>query len=174
MHLANRRLVVPAPIVAEVGYLLNARAGAGQRRSFLRSLAAEDFSVEDLTTDDYARMAELVHQYADLPLGTTDAAVVAVAERLQSSELGTLDHRDFSIVRPRHAGTFTLCRDPHTLWIDRFASRGVGCQATLGQGIDLAVPMSRQCARMTARCGAARPTEVRGRLAGDRPSRACC
>jgi len=27
-------------------------------------------------------MAELVAQYADLPLGTTDAAVIAVTERL--------------------------------------------------------------------------------------------
>jgi uncharacterized protein len=31
---------------------------------------------------DSLRMAELVETYADFPLGTTDAAVVAVAERL--------------------------------------------------------------------------------------------
>jgi predicted nucleic acid-binding protein len=40
-------------------------------------------------------MAELVETYADFPLGTTDAAVVAVAERLGVSEIATLDRRHF-------------------------------------------------------------------------------
>jgi predicted nucleic acid-binding protein len=54
-------------------------------------------------------MAELVTTYADVPLGTTDAAVVAVvAERLSISEVATLDHRHFHAVRPRHAEAFTL------------------------------------------------------------------
>jgi predicted nucleic acid-binding protein len=53
-------------------------------------------------------MAELVDAYADFPLGTTDAAVVAVAERLRVSEVATLDHRHFRVVRPRHIPAFTL------------------------------------------------------------------
>jgi len=53
-------------------------------------------------------MADLVDQYADLPLGTTDAGVVAVAERLGLVEIATLDRRHFSVVRPRHASAFTL------------------------------------------------------------------
>lgn len=34
---------------------------------------------------DYERMAELVEQYADFPLGAADAAVVGVAERIPST-----------------------------------------------------------------------------------------
>lgn len=108
MHLANRRLVVPAPVIAEVGYLLGAKAGSDAEGGFLRSLADGDFRAEDLTPDDYTRMAELVTQYANLPLGTTDAAVVATAERLQCTEVATLDHRDFRVVRPQHVKAFTL------------------------------------------------------------------
>jgi uncharacterized protein len=49
---------------------------------FLRSLAEGDFTPVDLTSADYARMADLVKMYESLPLGATDASVVAVAERL--------------------------------------------------------------------------------------------
>jgi len=108
VHLAGRALVVPAPVVAEVGYLLGARASAAAEAAFLRSLAAGDFLTEELTSGDYKRMAGLVEQYADLPLGTTDAAVVAVAERLRCGEVATLDHRDLAVVRPAHVKALTL------------------------------------------------------------------
>jgi predicted nucleic acid-binding protein len=108
MHLAERKLVVPAPVVAEVGYLLASKADSAAEAVFLRSLAEGDFETEELTKADYARMADLVERYANLPLGTTDAAVTAVAERLGERELATLDHRDFTVVRPSHVKAFTL------------------------------------------------------------------
>jgi predicted nucleic acid-binding protein len=108
MHLAGRTLVVPPPIIAEVGYFLAREASADVESSFLRSLAAGDFEVEELTKADYTRMADLVDQYADLPLGTADAAVVALAERLNLREVATIDHRHFTVVRPNHTKAFTL------------------------------------------------------------------
>jgi predicted nucleic acid-binding protein len=36
-------------------------------------------------------MVELVETYADFPLGTTDAAVIALAERLGITEIATLE-----------------------------------------------------------------------------------
>lgn len=77
LHLVGRSLLLPAPVTAEVGYLLAREAGAAVEAMFLRSVAEGDFDPVDLTADDYARMAELVAEYADLPLGTTDAAVIA-------------------------------------------------------------------------------------------------
>jgi predicted nucleic acid-binding protein len=108
MRLAKRRLVVPAPVIAEVGFLLEKYGGVAAEAAFLRSLAAGDFSLEPTTAEDLARAGDLVEQYANLPLGTTDAIVVATAERLGCTEVGTLDHRDFSVVRPRHIAAFTL------------------------------------------------------------------
>lgn len=64
------------------------------------------------TSGDYARMADLVDQYSDFPLGTSDASVVALAERLDVPEVGTLDVRHFSVVRPKHVRTLTLLPAP--------------------------------------------------------------
>ena len=107
-HLAERQLIVPAPVVAEVGYLLWRGIGAHAEAVFLRSLAAGDFVSEAVERDDYARAADLVEQYADMALGTTDAVVIAVAERLHVVEVATLDRRHFSVVRPKHVDAFTL------------------------------------------------------------------
>lgn len=46
--------------MAEVGYLLAAKASTRTEALFLRALADRDFIAVDLTTADYARMAELV------------------------------------------------------------------------------------------------------------------
>ena len=62
----------------------------------------------DLTAADYARMAELADTYGDLPLGTTDASVIAVAERLKLTDVATLDRRHFTVVRPSHVNSLTL------------------------------------------------------------------
>jgi predicted nucleic acid-binding protein len=108
LHAAGRELLVPATVVAEVGYLLAREADPRVESLFLRSLADGDFTAVDLTPADYARMAELVTTYGDLPLGTTDASVVALAERLKLSEVATLDRRHFAVVRPAHVNTLTL------------------------------------------------------------------
>lgn len=108
LHLAGRPILVPAPVVAEVGYLLGRAGGSRVESAFLRSIARQSISIVDLKISDYERMAELVETYADFPLGTTDAAVVAVAERLRVSEVATLDRRHFHVVRPRHIPAFSL------------------------------------------------------------------
>jgi hypothetical protein len=56
--------------------------------------------------------AELVETYLDLPLGIVDAAVAAIAERLGLAEIATLDHRHFTVIRPRHVQAFTLLPGP--------------------------------------------------------------
>ena len=108
LHAAGRQMLVPAPVVAEVGYLLAREAGARVESLFLRSLSDGDFLPVELTRPDYARMADLVLTYASLPLGTTDAAVIAVAERLKLTEVATLHRRHFSVVRPGHVDALML------------------------------------------------------------------
>jgi predicted nucleic acid-binding protein len=57
---------------------------------------------------DWLRIAEFVAAYRDLPLGTVDASIVAAAERLNISQLATLDRRHFSAVRPDPIAAYTL------------------------------------------------------------------
>jgi predicted nucleic acid-binding protein len=111
LHRDRRKLLVPATVVAEVGYLLNREAGPAVESLFLRSIAAGDFTATDLTTEDYGRMADLVAQYGSLPLGTTDASVVAISERLKVTDIATLDRRHFNVVRPAHTSALTLLPD---------------------------------------------------------------
>lgn len=61
-----------------------------------------------MTTALVVAFAELVDRYADLPLGGTDASLVAMAERLALTQVATLDHRHFRVVRPRHVDAFEL------------------------------------------------------------------
>ncbi|MFF4693506.1 hypothetical protein [Streptomyces sp. NPDC001307] len=58
--------------------------------------------------EDLQRMGQLVRQYASLPLGGTDASVVAVAERVKTLRVATLDRRHFCVVRSRRGEAFTL------------------------------------------------------------------
>ena len=108
LHAEGRELFVPATVAAEAGYLIASEAGARVESMFLQSLASGDFQPVDLAVADYARMAELVLKYHDLPLGTTDASVVAVAERLKITDVATLDRRDFAVVRPQHVTALRL------------------------------------------------------------------
>lgn len=108
LGLASRWLLVPQTVVAEVGYLLETKVGTFAEVAFLEALANEDFEMVSLTPQDVARMAELVDRNDDLPLGTTDASVIALAERLDVREIATLDHRHFQVARPAHVDAFTL------------------------------------------------------------------
>ncbi|AJE85192.1 PIN domain-containing protein [Streptomyces physcomitrii] len=101
-------LLVPGPILTEVCYLLETRAGTRAEGQFLRALETEELSLVALTSQDLSRMVELVEQYEDLPLGAADASVVAVAERLGVHEVATIDHRHFRVIRPRHCPALTL------------------------------------------------------------------
>jgi predicted nucleic acid-binding protein len=100
------RLVIPALIVAEATYLVGTRLGPKIEAQFLRGL--ETMDIEAPAPEDWSRIAELVDRYADFPLGGADASVVALAERLGTASIVTLDVRHFSAVRSRRGKAFHL------------------------------------------------------------------
>ena len=91
------RLVIPAMVVAEATYLIGSRMGAKVEAAFLRSLRR--LRIEAPRPEDLDRMGALVEQYDDFPLGGTDAAVVALAERLGTDVVVSLDRRHMLAVR---------------------------------------------------------------------------
>jgi uncharacterized protein len=103
-----RNVVVPSVVLPEVTYLLQARIGTAAEQAFVQAAADGEFMIEPLEPDDIARAAELLHEYADLPLGFVDAAVVAIAERLGTREILTTDRRHFGVVKPLHTRTLVL------------------------------------------------------------------
>jgi uncharacterized protein len=106
---SRRDLLIPAPVLAEICYLVNRFGGPASEAAFLDDLADGVYgSVIGVSPEDIRRMAQLVRQYASLPLGGTDACVAALAERVRASEIATVDRRHFAVVRPRHAEAFEL------------------------------------------------------------------
>ncbi len=99
---------MPVLVITEVAYLVGTRLGAEAEVRILGDMAAGNLIAEPVRAGDWLRMAELVHRYADLPLGTVDASVIAAAERLAIGRVATLDRRHFSVVRPRHVDAFVL------------------------------------------------------------------
>ncbi|CAN5551057.1 hypothetical protein BH23CHL7_BH23CHL7_23350 [soil metagenome] len=99
---------MPVLVITEVAYLLGTRLGAQAEVRFLGDLASGALTPLEVEPADWLRIAELVAQYADLPLGTVDASVVATAERLEIATIATFDRRHFGVVRPRHASAFDL------------------------------------------------------------------
>lgn len=101
-------LVIPTPVIVETAWLVADRLGPTAEVGFLQSVNAGELRRVDLDATDWDRVAELVNRYSDLNLGLVDASVVTVAERLSIVTLGTLNHRDFTVVRPRHCDAFEL------------------------------------------------------------------
>lgn len=102
---ASERRVLPSPVLVEVDHLLrDTRA----MPALLRDIARGSMTVENLTTRDHTRIADLLEQYRDLRVGFVDCAVLAVVERLGETKLATLDRRHFSVLRPTHTTALDL------------------------------------------------------------------
>lgn len=101
-------LFIPAPVTAEIDYLLGQRFGAPARRAFLEDLVARRFESPGLDASDDEAALDLDRRYADLNLGLADLSVAVLAHRLQTRRILTFDQRHFRAVRPIQGGAFTL------------------------------------------------------------------
>ena len=82
--------------ITEVMWLL--ASGWRVQNEFLSHVTSEIYTYESLQTQDFARIAELNAQYADLPADFSDLSLVVISERLKISESATPD-KDFDIYR---------------------------------------------------------------------------
>ena len=105
---ANETLVIPAPVLVEIDYLLRVRRHPEVMLSMFDSIIEGAFSVEELQPIDYLRVRELCDRYSDADIGFVDAAVMAIVERLNETKLATLDRRHFGLIRPRHVDSLRL------------------------------------------------------------------
>jgi predicted nucleic acid-binding protein len=104
-------LFVPAPVTAEVDYLLGQRFGASARRAFLEDLAARRYESPGLDARDYEAALELDRRYADLDLGLADLSVAIVSHKVGTRRVLTFDQRHFRVVRPLQGGSFMVLPD---------------------------------------------------------------
>lgn len=101
-------LVVPAPVAAEVDYLLRTRLGASAARAFLTDVAEGRFQVVGLSADDHQLALEVDARYADLQLGLADLSVIVLAHRFGTHRLLTFDQRHFRAATALDGTPFAL------------------------------------------------------------------
>lgn len=101
-------LLVSPLVVAEVCYMIGKLAGREAKAEFLDAFTAGALIMATLAPVDISRMAELIRRYPELDLDSADASIVALAERLHLDTVATIDHRDFSVIRPSHCPAFSL------------------------------------------------------------------
>lgn len=83
-------------VITETAYLLDFSSSA--QSDFIHWVAVGAIELTHLESGDLKRIAELIVQYADLPMDFADASLVAVCERLGIRQVATLDS-DFHIYR---------------------------------------------------------------------------
>lgn len=101
---ADQDLATTPLIVAEVDHLVGARGGPVAQRALRSDLACGAYLVE-WWSGAITSVVNVADQYADTGLGLADASLVALAERLGTLDLATLDERHFRAVRPLTGGS---------------------------------------------------------------------
>jgi predicted nucleic acid-binding protein len=95
--LGDTALVTTEAVVTEAAYLLDFSADA--QKALMLLLASGRPRVEPVSVAERSRLAELIEKYRDLPMDYADATLVALAERLGTMRVFTLDRRDFGVYR---------------------------------------------------------------------------
>lgn len=101
-------LIIPAPVSAEIDYLLGARLGRRARLAFLDDVAAGRFTVVGLAAAEHQIVREWEDRYPDLDLGLADLSVLVLAARYRTRRILTFDQRDFRAVVTAGGEPFTL------------------------------------------------------------------
>lgn len=108
VYLQYKKIIMPQTVLAEVAYLIRREKGTKSVAFFIKNLSKSNFIPMSLTLEDIERIGEILEEYADSRIDFVDASVMAMAERLKTSIILTLDHRDFRLFRPKHCTAFEL------------------------------------------------------------------
>lgn len=101
-------ILLPTVALPEVSFLIETRHGFTRAAATMSAIVRGSWPIIDLDAADLIRATELMSQYADSRIGFVDAAIAALAERLEVTRIHTLDRRDFAIIRPRHTDAFEV------------------------------------------------------------------
>ena len=97
-------LITTIASMTEILHLLDFSRDA--QIDFLSWVNAGAVNIEQITSDDLARIKELTIKYSDLPMDFADACLVFLGEKLNISSIATID-RDFDVYRLKGKKTFT-------------------------------------------------------------------
>lgn len=100
--------LVPQVVLTEVVYLIKREAGMRGAVQFLDEFGGSQPNLQEITVSDLRRVREIMLQYSSVRIDFVDSCIMALAERLKITQVGTLDMRDFTIFRPNHVNNLEL------------------------------------------------------------------
>lgn len=92
--------IIPSTVVVEVCQLLKYRFGSRYETNFLKEIQKASFIMETIKFEDISRILEILIKYEDLKIGYVDSSIVAIAERIKTNKILTLDKKHFSTIIP--------------------------------------------------------------------------
>lgn len=98
------KLISTTAVLTEVCYLLDFSLRA--QIDFLTWVKNGAIQLQELTSLDLERIIELTQKYAELPMDFADSTLVAIGERLNVSQIASVD-KDFYIYRFHQKKAFT-------------------------------------------------------------------
>ncbi|WP_150047512.1 MULTISPECIES: type II toxin-antitoxin system VapC family toxin [Methylomonas] len=102
----DESLITTFPVMTEVCHILLKRRGVAAQLSFMQMYQLGAFEVFEIQDKHKARIVELMHQYADLPMDLADASLVLLAEDLGHGRIFSTDLRDFHAYRWKNTRPF--------------------------------------------------------------------
>ena len=93
---------IPDVVLIEALFNLQRLGGTYATIEFAELLIQETPNFVHLDHSAFVRAMELMRKYRDAELDFVDCYLTALAERLNITRICTFDHRDFSIIRPKH------------------------------------------------------------------------
>lgn len=106
------RQIIPDIVLAETAHMLRYRIGQTAVLSFLDVLVTSSLQLEPILKIDLQRAREIMATYSSADFDLADCCIMAMAERLNITQICTLDTRDFSIFRPKHCDYLEILPQP--------------------------------------------------------------
>ena len=95
----HRDLLTTPLVLAEVDHLAAARLGSAARSAFLGDIDRGGYYVA-WWSSAVADSVQIAQRYLDLGVSITDASLVALAARLETTSIATFDERHFRTIQP--------------------------------------------------------------------------
>jgi len=95
---AERDLVVPEPVLVELGYLL-ARRAPGVWEQFCDDVSESRYCLFPTGSEGLGLASAVQVRFDDQRIGFVDAAVLVACEQLGEDKVATLDRRHFSVLK---------------------------------------------------------------------------
>jgi uncharacterized protein len=92
--------IVIAPVIQQLFQIAVVRMNYVRAINMIEIVEHGGFDILPITEVDRIRMTEIMRQYTSASFDYTDVAIMALAERLNITQVYTFDRRDFSISAP--------------------------------------------------------------------------